>query len=113
MERSKDIFLGAAGVAVVCVGLLLWPLFGHPPYSFFGVLRFSIAAGSIYSACALYTASRKFAPLSFVVLILGGVFAFAKMRRFEWVPFDRAAALAFGLSAVLLLLTSRRLTSGQ
>lgn len=95
--------MGAIGVSVVCVFLLLCPLLGDPPYAFYLVLRVCVALGSGYVASILWGESRVYAPLCFLLIASGGLHFLARMHREEWATFNGVAVLLFIVSAVAMV----------
>jgi hypothetical protein len=104
-DNVREMMLGAAGVSLVCILMLLWPLLGRPPYGFFTILKLSVALGSGYAAYSLWNMSQKFAPLCLLLVGSGALHLFAKMRRPDWFPFNLAAILLFALSTSIILFT--------
>lgn len=100
--------IGAVGVAAVAICMLLWAIFGSPPYAFFGVLKWVVAAACLIEARSAWNLHRATAPLGLVLLATGAVHVLGKMRREEWVFFNWAAVAALAVAALLILLLPRR-----
>ena len=96
----------AAGIALIAAASLLWPLFGNPPYGYYGLMKWVVAGGSAYSAWMVYQVSRSWAPLSFLLVASGGIELLGKMRRYEWVPFNWASVVLLLVAAVVLFRAS-------
>lgn len=94
---------GGAGVSAVAIAMLSWALFGKPPYAFFGVLKWAVAGASVYLSWVGYRASKAFAPAVLVLLSVGGIHLFGKMRREDWANFNWAAIAALGIGSVVVL----------
>ncbi len=103
MRRGAD-SMGAMGVALVAIGMLLWALYGHPPYAFYGVMKWVVAGSCAFVGWALWRRSRALAPLCLVLFTVGGIHLFGKMRREEWGMFNWAAIGALAISAGVLML---------
>ena len=101
---TRDWKVGICGLAVVAIALLLYALFGRPPYAFFSALKWTVAASAALGAWTLYTESKRYLPVSVCLLIIGGIHLFGRMRRHQWVSFNWiAVASLFVLVAILLL----------
>lgn len=113
---STDVAYGAAGVSIVCAVMLLWPLFGNPPYGYYSVLKLVVAAGSGYAAYALWNLSARLAPICLLLLVSGAIHLLSKMHRVDWVLFNWAAVGLFSIAAtiiVVFLRASRRRTYNE
>jgi hypothetical protein len=106
---TRDWKIGICGMCFVALGLLGYALFGRPPYAFFSLLKFTVAASAGLGAWALYTLSKRYLPISLCLLLIGGIHLFGRMKRSEWVPFDwGAVASLFALMVILLADLLRR-----
>jgi len=101
-ETKQPYLYGAIGVALLCASMILWPLLGNPPYAYYALMKFCVAAGCAYLIAILWRLSPLFAPL---MLMAGGVAAvevFGKMRRAQWVPINWAQIAALVVIALAL-----------
>lgn len=105
---NRDMQTAAGVLAILGATALLWPLLGRPPSSYFTPMRYTVTAGCLLAAWVLWKKTPRFIPLSVLLVVMGGVQFFAKMRRDEWAPFNLAGVLLLGTSAAACLLTSRR-----
>ena len=105
---TRDWKIGICGVAFVALTFLAYVLFGRPPYAFFAMLKYTVAASAALGAYALYMESKRYLPVSLVLLLLGGIHLFGRMRRSEWVKFDWGAAVGLVALIVVLLISLRR-----
>lgn len=104
---------GGVGVPAVAIAMLGWAMFGKPPYSFFGILKWAVTGASVYLSWVGYRASKAFAPAVLVLLSVAGIHVFGKMRREDWASSNWAAIAALGVAAVVVALFSRRTDGGQ
>lgn len=95
--------MGAIGVAVVAMCMLLWAIFGSPPYAYFGVLKWVVGVACLFEASAAWNLNRVLAPIGLVLLTVGAIHVFGKMRREEWVFFNWAAVAGLAVAALLIL----------
>jgi hypothetical protein len=101
---TRDWKIGMCGMSVVVIALIGYALFGKPPYSFFSLLKWAVAASSGLGAWTLYTESKRYLPVSLCLFLIGGVHLFGRMRRSEWVMFNWMAVVTLLLLVVILLL---------
>lgn len=97
--------IGICGVCAVTLALLAYALFGRPPYAFFSLLKYAVAASAGLGAWALYTESKRYLPVSICLLLIGGVHLFGRMRRSEWFFFNWSAVGILLVLLVALLIT--------
>lgn len=100
---TRDWKIGICGVCFVALGLLVYALFGRPPYAFFTLLKFTVAASAGLGAWALFALSKRYLPISLCLLLLGGIHLFGRMKRSEWVPFDWGAIASLVALVIILL----------
>jgi hypothetical protein len=105
---TRDWKIGICGMSCVAIALLLYALFGRPPYVFFSALKWTVAASAVLGAWTLYTQSRRYLPVSVCLLVVGGIHLFGRMRRSEWVTFNWTAVLALTVLIVILLVNLQR-----
>lgn len=111
---TRDWKIGVCGVSLVALGLLVYALFGRPPYVFFSLLKVAVAVSAGLGAWALFTLSKRYLPISLCLLLLGGIHLFGRMRKSEWVMFNwSAVASLFVLVIILLIDLLRHRTSGR
>jgi len=94
--------LGVAGIALVVALMVLWAIVGHPPYSYYSVMKLAVAVGSGFAAYSLWRITPLLAPFSFILLAIAMLHVFGQMRRHEWLPFNWAAVMALTVTAILL-----------
>ncbi|MEI6513271.1 MAG: hypothetical protein WCO51_08365, partial [bacterium] len=61
---ARDWLLGILGLAFLAVVMLLYAIYGRPPYAYFQLLRYVVAGTSGLGAWALFRISRIFIPIS-------------------------------------------------
>ena len=105
---TKDWKIGICGAALVALAFLAYALFGRPPYAFFSLLKYTVATSAALGAWALYGESKRYLPISFCLVLLGGIHLFGKMRRAEWVKFDWGTAVGLAVLVAILLVSIRR-----
>jgi hypothetical protein len=105
---SRDWRIGIVGVAVLAELLLAYALFGHPPHALYSALKLTVAAATGAGAWALYLHSRRFLPISFGLVLIGGIHLFGRMRRSEWVTFNWAGVVGVMVVVVILTINLRR-----
>lgn len=111
---TRDWKIGICGVSFVALGLLAYALFGRPPYAFFSLLKFTVAASTGLGAWALYTQSKRCLPISLCLLLVGGIHLFGRMKKSDWVMFNwSAVASLLVLVMILLIDLLRHRTSGR
>lgn len=91
--KTSPEMLGAVGMSAVCAGMLAWAVWGSPPYAFFGIMKWAVAATCAYWALLLWQRSRALAPVSLLLLVAGGLHAFGEMRKEEWEPVNLATGV--------------------
>ncbi|MEI6513925.1 MAG: hypothetical protein WCO51_11730 [bacterium] len=101
---ARDWLLGILGLAFLSVVMLLYAIYGRPPYAYFQLLRYVVAGASGLGAWALFKISRIFIPLSCLLVGMGIVFVTTSMRRNQWLVFDWSAFAMFALLIVILLI---------
>ena len=94
VKVTKDLCYGIAGATVLCASMLLWAVFGKPPYVFYGVMKLVVAGVSAGGAIVLLKASLKWLPLSIVLFCVAGVHLLGNMRKSDWVFFNWLAIVA-------------------
>lgn len=87
---------------LVVTGMLLWAIYGHPPYAFYSVMKWAVAGSLVFHCRELWRRSRELAPLCLVLATIAGIHIFGKMRREEWTLFNWSAIAALGLAALVL-----------
>ena len=107
---TKDWKIGICGMSLVAIALLVYALFGRPPYAFFSALKWTVAASAALGAWALYTESKRYLPVSAWLLLIGGIHLFGRMRRHQWASFNWMAAGTLVVLVLILLLGLRRHT---
>ena len=110
---TRDWKIGIAGLALVAVALLAYALFGRPPYAFFSLLKYTVAVSAGFGAWALWLESKRYLPISFCLVLLGGIHLFGRMRRSEWAKFDWAAAIGLIVMVVIVMVVILLVVSGQ
>jgi hypothetical protein len=103
--------LAAIGCAVFTVTLLLWAIYGTPPYAFFGFLRCALGVTAVLLAFLGFKSTKLFAPLSLALVSIAYVHFTAKMQRVQWVPFNWAAIGILTVSSIVLYIVERRKAS--
>lgn len=71
-------------------------------------MKWAIAIGSGYCSWALYESKRAYAPVALVLVLLGGIHFFARMRKADWELFNWSGVVAFTLASILLLWCLRK-----
>lgn len=102
MQPSRAESLGAAGVALAQTLMFGWATFGSPPYAFYAVLKWSSILAALYVGLVIFRQSKALAPVSFVLLCLALLHVTASMRKEEWLPFNAAGSVAFGVACLIL-----------
>ena len=108
---ARDWRIGIIGVALLAELLLTDALFGRPPYVFYSLLKWTVAASTALGASALWLQSRRYLSISVFLLLTGGVHLFGRMRRSEWVMFNWSAAAGLLVMVVILGISLRRYTA--
>lgn len=103
-EVTKQEVIGQIGVTVVCCAMLSWAIFGEPPYGFFDVMRWTVAAGLVWSGWLLYRCSAVLVPFSLLNLGVAALHLLGELKRDQWVPFNWAAIGALVLASVVLVI---------
>ena len=101
---NSDLEVGLIGVAAIAVGMLLYAIYGRPPYAFFSALRLTVTVACFVEAWALFSRSRRYLPVCLFAVIIGAIQLFGRMRRTEWWFFNWCGVLVLGISGVLLIL---------
>lgn len=105
---TRDWKIGICGVALIALTLLVYALFGRPPYAFFTMLKYTVAVSAALGAWALYIESKRYLPVALVLLLIGGIHLFGRMRRSQRVKFDWGAIISLLLLVMILLFSLRR-----
>ena len=84
--------------------MLFYAVLGNPPYAFFSLLRVAVAVSTGLGAWALYVASKRYLPISFGLLLIGGIHLFGTMRRAQWSSFNWVAVVGLIVLTVILVL---------
>jgi hypothetical protein len=105
---TRDWKIGVCGLALLSLAMLAYALFGRPPYAFFSLLKCTVAVSGGLGAWALWLESKRYVPISFCLVLVGGIHVFGRMRRTEWVKFDWCAGIGLMLAAGVLLFSLRR-----
>jgi hypothetical protein len=108
VQETKAVRRGAMGAAMVACICLLWALFGSPPYAFFGIMKWVVAASSAYLAVLLWRRSPAFAPLCLILFAVASVHVLGKMRRDDWKTFNWAGVSALSIGSLPLLKASKQ-----
>lgn len=87
--------------------MLLWAMFGDPPYPFFGVMRWSIAGVTLAAAIVTFLASQRFLPVCLLLLAIGGIHAFGKMEREDWPIYNFVAFALLAIVAIFMAWTKK------
>jgi len=88
--------------------MLAWPLFGNPPHGFYPPMKWIVAFASGAGAWAAWSVSKALLPLSLLLVASGGLELFGKMRRADWVPFNRASLILLGIAAGVCFFSAAR-----
>lgn len=86
----------------VSVAMLMYAMYGSPPYVYFGALKWVVAATCGLTAWAVYKASAGWAVLSVLLAVSGGIEVFASMRREDWYWFNGATTILLAVSSVIV-----------
>jgi len=105
---SRDWTIGIVGVAILAEFLLAYALFGNLPYALYSALKLTVAVATGAGAWALYEQSRRYLPISFGMVLIGGIHLFSRMRRSEWVTFNWAGVVAVTVVIVILTINLQR-----
>ena len=105
---TRDWTIGICGIACLALAFLAYALFGRPPYAFFAMLKYTVAVSAALGAWALYMESKRYLPVALVLLLIGGIHLFGRMRRSQWVKFDWGAAISLVVLVMILLVSLRR-----
>lgn len=106
LADSKNRWDSRFTVSVLCVLaslMLLFAIYGYPPYGYFMALKAVVVVASCVSAYALWKQSKFLSPVSGLLVAIGAVHAFGKMRRYEWENFNWAAIVLFSVSILAVL----------
>ena len=106
MTRTRAI--GICGGAVVTLCLIAFALFGRPPYASFAFLRYAVAIAQGAGAWALYVRSKRYLPVSLLLVVIGGIYLFGRFPRSQWVLFNWGAAACMLILVAVLLFRVRR-----
>jgi hypothetical protein len=105
---SRDWTIGIVGVGVLAEFLLVYALFGNPPYVMYFALKLVVAGATGAGAWALFALSRRYLPISCGLLLIGGIHLLGRMRRSEWVVFNWAGVVSVMVVLVILAINLRR-----
>jgi glucose uptake protein GlcU len=105
---SKPVAFGALGMSAIASAMLLWAIFGSPPYAYFGILKLAVAGTCAYLAYVGFNASRAFAPLTLALICVGGIHLFGKMHRQDWMLFNWIGIVSLIISATVLAIMAWR-----
>ena len=105
-EMSKSAI--GVGAAIFTDILLLWAIFGSPPYSFFGFMRAILFITSVYFSVVLFRANRMLTPLSLGLLALSSFHVVSRMPRAQWIPFNWLAIGVISVSSLVLYKMEKR-----
>lgn len=109
MESGKEnLALAAIGCTMFTDTLLLWAIFGTPPYAFFGFLRIALGVTAVLVAYLGFKSTKLFAPLSLALISISYVHFTAKLQRVQWVPFNWAAIGILTVSSIVFYNVERR-----
>jgi predicted membrane channel-forming protein YqfA (hemolysin III family) len=84
MSARSPARFGIAALNLIGVGMLLYALYGRPPYSFFSILKLVVVAGCVLSAFYVFLRSPVLIVLSVALGICGWVELTGKYRRADW-----------------------------
>ena len=104
---TRDWKIGIIGLSALAIALLAYGLFSKPPYSFYSLLKWSVAVASGLGAWALYAQSKRYLPISLYLALVGGIHLFGKMRKSEWVLFNWGAVVGLVVLIAMLLIGLR------
>ncbi len=110
-SQSESIGSAAIGCTMFTDTLLLWAIFGSPPYAFFGFLRIALGVTAFLVAYLGFKSTKLFAPLSLALVSISYVHFTAKLQRVQWVPFNWAAIGILTVSSIVLYIVERRKAS--
>jgi hypothetical protein len=105
---TRDWRSGTCWMCSVALVLLAYALFGRPPYAFFALLRYAVAASAGLGAWALYAESKRYLPISLYLVLVGAIQLFGRMRRAEWAVFDWGAVAGLGVVLLVLVVNLQR-----
>jgi TctA family transporter len=100
---TKEWKISICGVCLFAAVLLAYGLLGRPPYSYFSLMRVTVAIATGLGAWAVYKTRKWFLPLSLGLVLIGGVHLFGRMRRFEWESYNWAAIAALVIAVLVVL----------
>lgn len=107
-QPSRDWLIGIAWATVVVDAMLLYALFGRPAYAFYGLLRWAIAIVAGLGCWVLLALSKRTLPIALCLGLVGLVHLFGKMRRHDWLLYDRAALILMIVLGVMLAPATRQ-----
>lgn len=106
-NHQSSLGLAAIGCTVFTDTLLLWAIFGNPPYAFFGFLRVALGVTAVLVAYIGFQSTKVFAPLSLALVSISYVHFTAKLQRVQWVPFNWAAIGILTISSIVFYFVER------
>ncbi len=108
MNLQKSEAVGAVGVAVVAIAMLLWAALGSPPYAFYGVMKWVVAGSCCYSAWGCWKLNRALAPVSVILLSVAAIHLLGKMRKAEWPLFNWVGVAGLVLVVAIMTVALKR-----
>lgn len=106
MAEMKQLLIGTSILCGIAVAMLLWALFGSPPYAFFLALKWLVAGSCWSAAYCLSQLSKLYIPLVVLLTLAGGIELLGKMQRNQWVPVNWATIglLLIGVAILVIAL---------
>lgn len=109
-DENRTALFGLGGACFVGAAMVAWPIFGDPPYAYFGPMKWVVGAISVFAAVAIWNLSRLLLPLTMLLVTSALIETFGKMRREEWIPFNWASLLLLSISAFVLFFYASRVS---
>jgi hypothetical protein len=108
IQTTKEQRIGVGLSCALAAAMLAWPVFGSPPYGYFGAMKLVVALVSVLGALTLYQMNKLFLPLCILLVASGGIELFGKMRREEWAPFNWAGLSVLAIASAICIFARSR-----
>lgn len=92
--------MAAWATATALAVMVLTVALASPPYSFYIVMKWSALLGNLYLGWLLIRRNGALLPLSLLLAVVGGVHAFAKFAKEDWVWLNWTEALCVAVAGV-------------
>ncbi len=91
-----------AGISGLAILMLLWSIFGYPPYIFFVLMRVIVCIGGLIAAHFLWQKPRIFWLLPAALAVISLIHLTPRLHRDEWLPLNWIALALFAIVLAII-----------